>query len=373
MPADPDRIRLLNPGPVTLSAGVRAAMLRPDLCHRQPEFADLMARVRRGLVEVYPAAAQEFAAVLLTGSGTAAVEAMAASLIQRETRPMVIRNGVYGERIAHILATHGHEPLVLGDDWLAPLPLEQIDAALAADKRIRQVLVVHHETTTGRLNDLNALADVCLAHGARMLVDTVSSFGGEAIDFDRWPLDAVSATANKCLHGVPGIAFVIARRRLLETPNPSCASVYLNLQNNYAAQEKTAPLFTPAVQALQALDAALDELKQLGGWAARHNHYATLARRLRSGLADLGLQPLLDDPAAYGSILTSVKLPDSLSFDLLFDRLYEQRFVIYPGQRSLFAKIFRIANMGDLTLADIDEFIPALAAVLDQTKSPSQS
>ncbi len=186
---------LLNPGPVTLSERVRSALLGPDLCHREVEFATLQDGLRRKLMAVYDLPADAWGATLLTGSGTAAVEAMITSLVPRDARVLVAENGVYGERMSRIAETYGIATTRIRAPWGERLDLEAIATALRATPH-SHVAVVHHETTTGRLNDLAALASVCKETGARLLLDGVSSFGAEDIDFEAWGIDACAATAN---------------------------------------------------------------------------------------------------------------------------------------------------------------------------------
>lgn len=206
---------LLNPGPVTLTERVRQSLLQPDLCHRESEFFDLQDEARARLVAAYALDPAEWSAVLMTGSGTAAVESMIAALVPENGKLLVIENGVYGERITQIATQYRIAHDVLKHDWMQAPDLARVAEKLDADRAITHVAVIHHETTTGRLNDLDALAAVCRARGVRMLVDGVSSFGAEAVDFAGGDIDALAATANKCLHGVPGAAFVIVRRRAL--------------------------------------------------------------------------------------------------------------------------------------------------------------
>ena len=204
-------LRLLNPGPVTLSPRVRQALSGPDLCHRQPEFGDLQQTVRSALAEVYPQAARNYEAILLTGSGTAAVEAMVGSLIPGGQHSLVVANGIYGERIADMLSAHGNAFTLIKSTWEAPLDLESVAHALNQIPRPSRVITVHHETTTGRANDLASLGQLCREANVPLLVDAVSSFGAEPLDFEGWNIEACAATGNKCLHGAPGTAFVLAR------------------------------------------------------------------------------------------------------------------------------------------------------------------
>lgn len=353
---------MLNPGPVTLTDTVRQAMAGPDLCHREPAFSKLMSNVRESLVQVYSENATDYTAALLTGSGTSAVEAMVDSLVPKDRPALVCSNGVYGERIAQMLQMHGKTPLHLPGKWTCDLDLSLIDATLASVSDISYVIAVHHETTTGRLNDLEALAKVCIAHKKPMLVDAVSSFGGTALPLQEWNIAACAATANKCLHGVPGIAFVLLQQELLHNHESYATSLYLDLVTNHDAQENGYPAFTPAIQSLYALRQSLEELSEQGGWEARHHRYMELSSRLVHFISELGCNPLLQDGSS--SILTSFELPTGISFDELYDRLREQNFVIYAGQKQLLDRIFRISVMGDLTDRDVEQFQASIASIL---------
>lgn len=352
---------LLNPGPVTLSERVRSALLRDDQCHREQEFADLMLRIRGRLESLYSERPAGHDAVVLTGSGTCAVEAMVASLVPRDGAALVAANGVYGERIAAMLETQGKRHECVRADWLRPIDLDGVRAALQA-ARFDAVIAVHHETTTGRLNDLDALGGLCRDAGVPLLLDGVSSFGGEAIDWSGWHLGAVAAAANKCLHGVPGIAFVIADRRLLAARAGSSPAMYLDLQRCHAEQATGFSPFTPAVHACFALDEALDEHADEGGWRARRDRYRHRTARIRDGLLDAGIQPLL--PAAESaSMLTAFHLPAGISYEALHDGLKRAGYVIYAGQGSLAGRIFRIATMGAIEERDLDGIVAAVGAV----------
>ena len=358
------RMRLLNPGPVTLTERVRGALQRPDLCHREQEFADLQLEVRRRLEALYDGA-DGYVAVMLTGSGTAAVEAMVGSVVPRDGHALVVANGVYGDRMAQMLAAQGKRYDVVAADWLKGMDLAAVDARLAADPSITHVLAVHHETTTGRLNDLDALGAICKRHGRPLLLDGVSSFGGEPIRFSEWNLDAVAGTANKCLHGVPGISFVLVKKSLFAARASGATSVYLDLWRHWKEQERGWSPFTQSVHVVYALQEALLELDAQGGWKARHAEYARRAAVVRNALAAMKVEYFLDDGAtASSSILTAFKVPAGKSYDRLHDDLKARGFVIYAGQGPYLGKMFRIAVMGDLGARDLEELVEGLKANL---------
>lgn len=349
--------KLLNPGPVTLTDRVRKAFDAEDVCHREQEFADLVKRVMGKLARVYPEADGAYVPVLLTGSGTAAVEAMLGSLTPRDGKTLVVSNGVYGERAAAILEAQGKAFTMLKSaSWLDGIDLAGAEAALAAGG-YTHVFTVHHETTTGRLNDVDAIGALCKKHGVPLLLDAVSSFGGERIRFDEWNLEACAATANKCLHGVPGICFALVRESAFESKKTGSSSVYLDLFRYRQEQKNGFSPFTQSVQAMFALQEALRELADGGGWEKRHAHYRTLTAHVMSGLAEMGIEILLESPKAYSSILTSYHLPPNMKYEALHDTLKQKGFVIYAGQGKFSGSIFRIAVMGDLGRGDVDRLL----------------
>ncbi|WP_201325477.1 2-aminoethylphosphonate aminotransferase [Burkholderia sp. E168m23] len=350
---------LLNPGPVTLSERVRRSLPQPDLCHRESEFFDLQDEARARLVAAYELDPAEWAAVLMTGSGTAAVESMIAALVPQDGKLLVIENGVYGERITQIATQYGIAHAVLKHEWMQAPDLAQIAAKLDAGG-YSHVAVIHHETTTGRLNDLGAIAEVCRARGVKMLVDGVSSFGAEAIDFAGGDIDAVAATANKCLHGVPGAAFVIVRRSALA--KAASRTYYLDLGRLAKLQDQRNTPFTPSVHAYYALVEALREFDEAGGWRARHAHYKALADQAQAGLAARGM-PLVLPEGASSVVLRAYRLPQGMTYEALHDGLKARGFVIYAGQGGLSKELFRISTMGAIQAADVDRLLDGFTAL----------
>ncbi|KWE50915.1 2-aminoethylphosphonate aminotransferase [Burkholderia ubonensis] len=350
---------LLNPGPVTLTERVRRSLLQPDLCHRESEFFDLQDEARARLVAAYGLDPAEWAAVLMTGSGTAAVESMIAALVPQGGKLLVIENGVYGERIAQIATQYAIAHEVLKHEWMQAPDLAQIAARLDAGG-FSHVAVIHHETTTGRLNDLGAIADVCRARGVRLLVDGVSSFGAEAIDFAGGDIDAVAATANKCLHGVPGAAFVIVRRSALA--QAASRTYYLDLGRLAKLQDQRNTPFTPSVHAYYALVEALREFDEAGGWRARHARYKALADQAQTGLAARGM-PLVLPEGASSVVLRAYRLPQGVTYEQLHDGLKARGFVIYAGQGGLSKELFRISTMGAIEAADVERLLDGFTAL----------
>ncbi|HEY1607723.1 MAG TPA: aminotransferase class V-fold PLP-dependent enzyme, partial [Paraburkholderia sp.] len=207
-----------------------------------------------------------------------------------------------------------------------------------------------------RLNDLRALGAVCRARGVQMLVDGVSSFAAEDIDFGDASIAAVAATANKCLHGVPGAAFVVVRRAALRAA--ASRTYYLDLTRLAKLQDQRNTPFTPSVHAYYALVEALRELADEGGWRARHARYAALSEQVRAGLAARGMDSVL--PVDESSVvLRAFRLPAGVDYPTLHDALKARGFVIYAGQGNLSSQLFRISTMGDIHAPDVDRLLAA--------------
>lgn len=352
---------LLNPGPVSLSEGVRGAVASLDLCHREPEYFDLQDAVIQGLLNVYGCDPRTWAAVLLGGSGTAAIEAMLASLLPADAHALVLENGVYGERLSRIVHIHGIRSQALKAGWGESHDLQALSALLATGD-FSHVLAVHHETTTGRLNPVEAIAALCTKFNVRLLLDAVSSFAAEDLPFNQESLQAIAATANKCLHGIPGLALVVCRQTALQQPiEPRTLSLHLPAWAEQQAKRSTP--FTPPVNAMLGLAQALQELEKHGGWKARRLRYLELAARVAGVCRQLGVAEWL--PAGDSScVLRSYHLPAGMTYNQLHDGLKQQGFVIYAGQGRLAAQLFRISTMGEISDYDMARLEQALRRVI---------
>jgi 2-aminoethylphosphonate-pyruvate transaminase len=352
------RTVLLNPGPVNVTERVRQALLKPDLCHREKEFSDLMQSIRSKLVRAF-GIQNDYNAVLTTGSGTAALEMAVSSCLGEGQTMLVIRNGVYGDRIAAMAEAYGLNIQCLDTPWGVPPVLDNIEQALDQNPNIEVIALVHHETTTGLLNPIHEIGELVQKYRKRFLVDSISGLAGDALDFNRAGVDFCVGTANKCLQGLPGVSFVLVRKtelvRLEKIPE---RSHYLNLHKNHQAQEKGDTLFTPAVQIHYALDAALDELLE-ETVKGRIKRYGQAAAMLRKGFQEMGLEFIVPE-TRLSNTLTALKLPEGITYTGLHDRLKEKGFVIYAGQKKLSKSIFRIANMGDITTEEFQRLLDTL-------------
>jgi len=275
----------------------------------------------------------------------------------------VLANGAYGERMANMLAAH-RKPIHLSSaQWTAPVDVDAAARILDEHAGITHVATVHHETTTGRLNDLDAIGALCKTRNLSLLLDGVSSFGAEAIDAEAWNLAAVAGAANKCLHGAPGLSFVLARDALWTAAPADAGSTYLNLYAYHTAQhgDGYSP-FTQAVPAAFALREALEELHEGGGWAERRQIYRQRAGRIVAELTSLNIIMLLKN-SEYSCVLRSYLLPDGCGYSQAHDAFKRAGFVIYAGQGQFAENVFRIAHMGAISADDLDALTNAFADI----------
>lgn len=355
---------LLTPGPLTTSLATKRAMLR-DWGSRDTDFIAITRRIQDRLLAI-ARVEDSHVAVPVQGSGTFGVEATLGTLIAPGQRTLVLENGAYGRRIATILERIGREVAVLHwseDQQVDPTAL---DAALREDPAIEHVVVVHCETTTGILNDMVAIGRVCGAHKRRLIIDGMSAFGAIPIDGDSVPFDALIASSNKCLEGVPGMAFALIARQWLELAEGNAHSLALDLYEQWRGLEANGQWrFTPPTHVLAAFDQALTEHREEGGVAARHKRYSANRDILVQGMRDLGFETLLAD-GVQAPIIVTFLMPADRRFDFprFYDDLSERGFIIYPGKLSI-ADSFRIGCIGALGVAEMQAAVAAVKATLE--------
>ncbi len=367
MMQDDDSILLLTPGPLTTSAGVRGAM-QQDWASRGGDFAALTARVRKRIAQL-AGAGRSHVCVPIQGSGTTALEATIATLVPRTGCVLVLINGSYGHRLHAICRRLARPAMTL--EWpenTVPVA-RQVAAFLDAHGEISHVAVVHCETTTGILNPLDKIAAVVAAAGRRLIVDAMSSFGALELDVSGLPCEAAVSSANKCLEGVPGVAFAVMSRKSLAAASGNAPSLTLDLHDQWRAFEKNGQWrFTPPTQVVAALDQALKEHAREGGIAARRARYAKNCRTLVRGMKALGFEPYL--PARIQApIIVTFRQPANrrFRFERFYDLLAERGIVIYPGKLTK-ADSFRIGCIGAIDSGDIRRALGVIADVLDDMK-----
>ncbi len=356
---------LLTPGPLTTSDATRAAMGR-DWGSREADFVTLSEGVRSRLASL-AGVADTHAAVPLPGSGTYAVEAVIQTLVPRDGRLLVLVNGAYGHRMVAMARRLGRQLVVIEAAEDQPIAPDAVAAALAADPAITDVALVHCETTSGLLNPLADVAAIVQAAGRRFIVDAMSSFGAIPIDGGSFRFSALVGSANKGLEGVPGLAYAIAEKGHLAASADNASSISLDLHDQWRAYEASGQWrFTPPVQVVAALSAALDQLAAEGGIAARHARYQRNCDTLRSGMQALGFVPFL--PAVLQApVIVTFRIPPGgwFRFEAFYDFLHARGVVIYPGKLTA-EPSFRIGCIGAIGPDDMGR---ALAAVGEFVRS----
>ena len=355
---------LLTPGPLTTSLATKRAMLR-DWGSRDPDFIAITRRIQDRLLAI-AGVEDSHVAVPVQGSGTFGVEATLGTLIKPGQRTLVLENGAYGGRIVTILERIGREVSVLHwpeDQQVDPTAL---DAALSEDPSLEHVVVVHCETTTGILNDMVEIGRVCGTHKRRLIIDGMSAFGAIPIDGESIPFDALIASSNKCLEGVPGMAFALIRKKFLELAEGNAHSLALDLYEQWRGLEANGQWrFTPPTHVLAAFDQALAEHREEGGVPARHKRYSANRDILVQGMRELGFETLLAD-AVQSPIIVTFLMPTHNCFDFsrFYDEMSARGFVIYPGKLAL-ADSFRIGCIGALGPAEMRGAVAAVKVTLE--------
>lgn len=354
---------LFTPGPLTTSRSVKLALLR-DLGSRDREFIEIVRSIRRGLLEL-GGAGDDYEAILMQGSGTFALEAVVSSTIPPSGKMLVIINGAYGKRVAEMatVAKIECEALTFAEDSLPDL--DQIRSRLRAEEAVTHVAVVHCETTTGIVNPIREIGELVNELGRIYFVDAMSSFGAIPIDLAECKIDYLVSSANKCIEGIPGFAFVLARRdRLLETKGYA-RSLSLDLLAQWEGLEHNGQFrFTPPTHSLLAFHRALQELQEEGGIQGRAARYKRNYETLIAGMRQMGFREYLPEEL-QGYIITSVRYPTHANFDFkgFYSRLSEKGFVIYPGKLSD-TDCFRIGNIGRIFPSDVSNLLAAIRETL---------
>lgn len=330
---------LLTPGPCMTSETVRRAAGQPDLNHREPEFAELQAEVKSRLLGVYPGL-ERFVPCVIGGSGTAAVEAMVTSCVGAGP-VLVIENGYYSARIREVLEVHRIPHDALAFPWLEPWNLAKVREALGG-RRYEAVLATHHETTTGRLNPIAALAEAARPTGCRVLVDAMSSFGADPLEVE--DLAAIASSSNKCLHGLPGVSFVLVHPELAAAvQDVAPRTYYLHLPRYFGER----PPLTPPVSALAALRQALRELPENRA-AGRGRLYARRCRILREGLAALGATFAVPEPESSCALVVPT-LPEGFGLADWLEANRRRGFALYETKGILASTHYQVSPMGEVT------------------------
>ncbi|MCZ6529951.1 MAG: 2-aminoethylphosphonate--pyruvate transaminase [Chloroflexi bacterium] len=357
---------LFTPGPLTTSMTVKQAMLQ-DLGSRDIEFIDLVKDIRSRLLEIGGVGDGGYEAIIMQGSGTFTLEAVVSSSVPPDGRLLVIINGAYGRRIAQIAEIHNIQTTTLEYPENRVPDLDQIEKALETDAAITNVAVIHCETTTGLMIPVKDIGRIVQRFSRRLFVDAMSSFGAVPMDLAEWGIDYLVSSANKCIEGVPGFGFTLARREALMQTEGNARSLSLDLLSQWKGLDHNGQFrFTPPTHALLAFRQALLELEAEGGVAGRAARYRANYETLIAGMQAIGFQEYLESEDR-GYIITSFRYPPhpNFDFDEFYKRLNDRGYVIYPGKVSQ-ADCFRIGSIGRIFESDVNDLLSAVREVVPE-------
>lgn len=360
----PDEPYLLTPGPLTTAPQVKQKMLT-DWGSWDQDFRAMTAEMRSRLLDMLGSCRDEFDCVPMQGSGTFAVEAMLGSFIPRDAKALVLINGAYGQRIAKTLSYLGRDHIVLDKGDYLPPRGQEVAEILATDPAISHVIIVHCETSSGILNPVQEISDAVYAAGRKLLIDSMSAFGGIAIDLNKTRCEVIVSSANKCIEGVPGFGFIIARKTELAAAKGNCHSLSLDVYDQWQNMEKTGQWrFTPPTHVVAAFLEALALHQQEGGVTGRERRYTRNRDVLVAGMAELGFETLLQQQWLSPIIVTFFNPADpNFAFNEFYERMKAQGFIIYPGKLTV-VDSFRIGCIGHLDEAVMRQVVSAAAASL---------
>ena len=356
LPSRKHKYLLFTPGPVNVAENVRSSMGKSDICHRESDFEDLLLSVENKLMKLFEIKnVNNYSAVFITGSGTAANEAILSSVVGNKNI-LVLSNGEFGERLHSISQIHNVNTYLLEFPWGKKFDLEVIDSFVKKNK-IDIIAMVHHETSSGMLNSMGDIGSLSKSNGSVLFVDCVSSAGAETIDMEKDNIAFCSSSSSKAIGSYAGLSFVIGETVEFEKlKNLPVKTSYLNLYKFYQfSKNKLQTPNTPAIPLFFALEQALANIL-LEGVANRHAKIRRKAKLLRQGMLKLGLNFLLDQKE-MSSVLTNVFIPININFKNFRQKLREEMIIIYDCKGCFKGRFFQVGNIGELSNADIRFFL----------------
>lgn len=352
--------RLFTPGPTPVPETTQLDMARPLVHHRGPEFKAILAEVQDGLKYLFQTRDD---VLILTSSGTGAMEATVVNLLSPGDPVLTVQGGKFGERWTEICQAYGLNTQVMEVEWGKAVDPEELGQRLRENSAIKAVFITHNETSTGVMNDLEAIAgEVHRNSDALLVIDGISSVGALELRTDRWGLDVVLTSSQKGLMIPPGLALVsISQRAWKATEGAKLPKYYFSFAAARKALERWETPFTPAITLVIGLHSALQLIEEEGieqVWA-RHRR---LAQATRAGIKALGLELFAQSPS---DALTAVKVPPGVDGLALVERLRTRYGIaVAGGQDQLRGKIFRIAHLGYYDDFDVITAISALEMAL---------
>ena len=354
---------LLNPGPATTTETVKLAQIVPDICPREEEFGLILSEISEDLTS-FVADKAKYSTILFGGSGTAAVESILSSVLPKNNTIIIVNNGSYGDRMCKITSRYNLNYVEFKSSNISALDILKLEEIVKLHKTLSHIAIVHNETSTGLLNDIEKIGLLAKKYNLELIVDAMSSYGAIPINMESLNITYLAASSNKNLQGLPGVSFVVAQlNSLMKLKDVKQLSYYLSLKEQYdyfKANKQTR--FTPPVQTLYALKQAIKEAK-FETIEKRYDRYKKSWRTLIDGISKLGLNYIVDE-SNHSKIITAINMPEHIKFQELHDYLYSIGITIYPGKINEL-NTFRIANIGDINHKDVNAFLSHLKTFLN--------
>lgn len=349
-----NRYKLLTPGPLTTSEKVRQQMLE-DRCTWDEEYKLLTQTIRRELLLIAGVNEEDYTTVLMQGSGSFVVESVLTSAIRSTDKVLIMTNGAYGERLAQMAQRIGLSHVTYATPYNEYPDMNKVKEYLTNDASITHIAIVHCETTTGILNPIEQVSALATHYGKTLIVDAMSSFGGVPIQVGKLNIDYLISSANKCIQGVPGFGFVIAKKATLQNCEGVARSLSLDLYDQWKVMDVDGKWrFTSPTHVVAAFLQAIEELKTEGGVQARFNRYTENNQLLRDRLAKVGFEGYIESDK-QSPIITAFLYPnEQFQFNHFYEEMKSQGFVLYPGKLTDI-NTFRIGNIGEIYKEDIEK------------------
>ena len=361
--------KLLTPGPLTTTETVKSMMME-DHCTWDDDYKQITQTIRKELLEIAQVREEDYTAVLMQGSGSFGVESVLTSVIGRDDKLLIIANGSYGERMKDI-AEHAKIQYAMYQVNYDEIPsASKVEEILMEDTAITHVAMVHSETTSGILNDIESVTKVVKRAGKTMIVDAMSSFGGVEIPVGALGIDFLISSANKCIQGVPGFSFIICNRSKLMESEGKARSLSLDLYDQWKTMEKDGKWrFTSPTHTVLAFAKALEEFREEGGVKARSKRYYHNNRLLIRKMKAMGIETYIG-LEHQGPIITTFLYPKAhdFSFQEMYEFIKERGYAIYPGKVTD-ADTFRIGNIGEIYEEDIVKLCQIFQEFFDRKKA----
>src|SRR5664280_610169 len=356
---------LMIPGPTMVSPRVLKAMSKSIVNHRSAIFGEILNDTNDMMSEVFQTENKSY---LITGSGTAAMEAALGNVIEKGDKVLNIVGGKFGERFMQITETHQGIPVELEVEWGHAANPDDIRYILEEEEDIKAVTMVHNETSTGVANPIEEVGKILKGYDALYVVDTVSSLGGADVQVDNYGIDMCVTGSQKCLAAPPGMAAITLNDDAWDVVDKTeSKTYYLDMKSYRKSGDKKVPEtpYTPSVSLMYAMNEALNIIME-EGLEARIKRHEQAAKATINGVKAMGME-LFAKEEVSSTTVTAVKIPEGMTDKNLRGTMRNKyRIELAGGQDYLKGNVFRIGHMGNITHREIISTIAALEMTLKE-------